>query len=38
MSTRVEKRFEALDWGLKKFEGHWPKSMRARAINCAKNG
>lgn len=24
--------FEALDWGLKRFEGHWPKAMRARAI------
>jgi squalene-hopene/tetraprenyl-beta-curcumene cyclase len=28
--------FEVLDWGLKRFENHWPKKMRRRAIDlCA---
>ncbi|MDE1915640.1 MAG: squalene--hopene cyclase [Sphingomonadales bacterium] len=28
--------FEVLDWGLKRFEKHWPKGMRRRAIDlCA---
>jgi squalene-hopene/tetraprenyl-beta-curcumene cyclase len=28
--------FEVLDWGLKRFENHWPKTMRRRAIDlCA---
>ncbi|WP_068087336.1 squalene--hopene cyclase [Novosphingobium rosa] len=28
--------FEVLDWGLKRFENHWPKAMRRRAIDlCA---
>ncbi|WCT77108.1 squalene--hopene cyclase [Novosphingobium humi] len=28
--------FEALDWGLKRFEGRWPKAMRARAIRLCE--
>ncbi|HZV10990.1 MAG TPA: squalene--hopene cyclase, partial [Novosphingobium sp.] len=29
--------FEVLDWGLKRFERHWPKTMRQRAINQCKD-
>jgi len=29
--------FEALDWGLKRFEGRWPKGLRARAIELCRD-
>jgi len=29
--------FEALDWGLKRFEGRWPKRLRARAIELCRD-
>ncbi len=29
--------FEALDWLLKRLEGHWPKSLRTRAIGLCKD-
>jgi squalene-hopene/tetraprenyl-beta-curcumene cyclase len=28
--------FEMLDWALKRFEGHWPKGLRARAIRLCE--
>ena len=29
--------FEALDWGLKRFEKHWPKGVRRRSIELCKD-
>jgi len=29
--------FEALDWGLKRFEEHWPKGLRQRSIDLCRD-